>query len=201
MSLDAAIADLAHCRSVLVRVTVGLGVTELDYRAFPDAKSNGEILLHIAGFEFLVLAGARLAQGERIDPEPWAQLKPGFAREAGFTPPTGRELSAYLGHLGQVRQDTIAYLMADSTRRGLEAERFTILQLAQELSATDREADRSCYERLARGVSTSFADDGSVDSRGMVDIPALLLLHETYHRGQLTLNKYIRSRKLREAAS
>lgn len=201
MSLDAAIAGLMHCRSVLVRVTAGLGVAELDYRAFPDAKSNGEILLHIAGFEFLVLAAARVARRERIDPEPWAQLKSGFAREAGFTPPTGRELNAYLGHLDQVRQGTVAYLMGDSTRRDLEAERFAILGVAQELSATDGEADGSCYERLARAVSSSFGDDGAVDSRGMVDIPALLQLHETYHRGQLTLNKYIRSRKLREAAS
>jgi len=201
MSLDAAIADLTHCRSVLVRVMAGAGVEELDYRAFPDAKSNGEILLHIAGFEFLVLAAARLARAERIDPETWTRLKSGFAREAGFTPPTGRELSTYLGHLDQVRQDTVAYLMGDSTRRDLEVERFAISRVAQELSATDREADRNCYERLARGVSTSFSDDGAVDSRGMVDIPALLLLHETYHRGQLTLNKYIRSRKLREAAN
>ena len=200
MSLDAAIAGLAHCRAVLVRVMAGQGVAELDYRAFPDAKSNGEILLHIAGFEFLVLATARSARGERIDPEPWAQLKPGFAREAGFTPPTGRELSAYLGHLDQVRQDTMAHLLGDSTRRDLEAERFAISRVAQELSVADREADKNCYERLARGVSTSFSDDGAVDPRGMVDIPALLLLHETYHRGQLTLNKYIRSRKLREAA-
>lgn len=201
MSFDATIAGLTHGRSVLIRVTAGLGVEELDYRAFPDAKSNGEILLHIAGFEFLVLAAARFARREPIDPEPWAQLKSGFAREAGFAPPTGRALSAYLRHLDQVRQETVAYLMDDSTRRELEAERFAILGVAQGLSATDRESDRSCYERLARGVSTSFSDDGAVDSRGMVDIPALLLLHETYHRGQLTLNKYIRSRKQREAAS
>jgi len=200
MNTEDAIASLSHCRAVLVRVSAGLKVEDLDYRVFPDAKSNGEILLHVAGFEFLIVTSAQATRGERVDASPWSELKAGFAREAGFAPPSGRSLDEYINHLESIRQRTVAFLIRDAGPKCIEAGSFAIRQVAQELSMTDPE-DENCYERLARGVSTSFHDDGAHDAHGMVAIPSLLLLHETYHRGQITLNKYIRSRMLRGAAA
>ena len=196
MSIEAAIARLSHCRDVLVRVTAGLEIEALDYRPFPDAKSNGEILLHIAGFEFLMVAVAQAARGEQVDCLPWPGLKAGFAREAGFSPPTGRSLGDYIARLDAVRRGTLAFLTRDAGPKSIAAESCAIRELAQLLATTDPGEDERSYQRLARSVSTSFADDGTPDAEGMVEIPALLLLHETYHRGQVTLNKYIRSRML-----
>ena len=69
--------------------------------------------------------------------------------------------------------------------------------MAKHLAETDSGEDWDHYRRLAAGIATSFADDGAPDSAGMVDLPILLTLHETYHRGQITLNKYVRARVLR----
>jgi DinB family protein len=98
---------LAHCRTVLARVTAGMTVDDLDHRHFPDAKSNGEVLLHIAGFEFLVIASAQLARGEKPNVSLWPTLKPGFAREAGFAPPHRRGLDDYFQALDAVRERTV----------------------------------------------------------------------------------------------
>jgi hypothetical protein len=191
------LAILAHCRAVLARVTAGLTVEELDHRQFPDAKSNGEILLHIAGFEFLMVACAKLARGDGLDAALWPALKPGFAREAGFAPPQQRSLHQYFQLLDAVRERTADFLgRGDDTDR-IEAASFAIFRVAQHLAEADPGEGMEHYRRLAAGVSTSFADDGSPDAAGMVDLPALLALHETYHRGQITLNKYTCSRLLR----
>jgi hypothetical protein len=192
MSID----NLSHCRAVLLRVTASLSVEELDYRAFPDSKSNGEILLHIAGFEFLTLAAASFARGERVDLSPWPMLKGGFAREAGFVPPEGRALQDYIGRLAVIRELTAAFLVRDAQAGAVRADDFPIAAVARDLSAAHGVGDESCYERLAPAVMSSFRDDGAVDAHGMVDVPTVLLLHESYHRGQITLNKYLRSRLL-----
>jgi hypothetical protein len=170
-----------------------LKVEDLDFRAFADAKSNGEILLHVAGFEFLLIACARKARGETFDGSVWPSLKAGFAREAGFAPPTGRDLGAYFQLLTDIRRGTADYL-ARTCDPGIESAILSIQQVTKDLADADDENDEECYRRLAAGFSTSFRDDGSPDGQGMVDIPTLVALHETYHRGQITLNKYIRSR-------
>jgi len=194
-------ANLSHCRAVLLRVTAGLGVAELDYRAFPDSKSNGEILLHIAGFEFLTIASALCARGGHLDTSPWPALKGGFAREAGFAPPEGRSLQDYVACLAAIRQATAAFLADDRQAGAVRAAEFPITALADNLSAVHGAGDDECYGRLAPAVMSSFNDDGAVDARGMVDLSTVLLLHESYHRGQITLNKYIRSRMLRAATA
>ena len=190
-------AQLAHCRAVLTRVTASLTVEDLDYRHFPDAKSNGEILLHIAGFEFVAICVAGLARDEAPDLALWPRLKPGFAREAGFLPPQGLELDTYIESLQAVRAQTVTFLGNGEDSQHIAAERIAVQQVAQLLAETDPSEDPDCYRRLAAGISTSFADDGAVNDAGMIDLVALLTLHETYHRGQITLNKYIRSRQLR----
>lgn len=189
-----AIAELAHCRAVLIRVTAGLRVEDLDYRQFADSKSNGEILLHIAGFEFLTIATAQPTDEARLDASLWARLKPGFAREAGFAPPQAHTLDDYLGMLDVVRQRTIAVMTRGDYARRAALDAGAIESVARRLSASDRDEGPDHYRRLAAGVLTSVTDDGALDAEGLVDVPALLALHETYHRGQITLNKYIRSR-------
>lgn len=188
------IADLAHCRAVLIRVTAGLQVDDLDYRQFADAKSSGEILLHIAGFEFLAIAAAYPAGRDSVDPSLWTRLKSGFAREAGFSPPRTHTLDECLGLLDVVRQRTTSVLTrADATRRA-RLDGHKLEQVTRSLSASDAGEDPDRYRRLGAAVLSSVTDDGAPDEEGQVDVPAVLALHETYHRGQITLNKYIRSR-------
>ena len=191
------LANLNHCRAVLMRVTAGLTVEDLDHRHFPDSKSNGEILLHIAGFEFLMVAAARWHRGERPDTALWPALKPGFAREAGFAPPRQIGLGEYRSLLDAVRERTALFLASGNDAATIDAAGFPIDRLAHALAEADSGEDPACYRRLAAGVSSSFADDGAPDPAGMVDLPSVLALHETYHRGQITLNKYFRARLLR----
>lgn len=188
------LSELSHCRAVLIRVTAGLDVDALDHKHFPDAKSNGEIMLHIAGFEFLIVATAQLMRGTAPDTALWPHLKPGFAREAGYASPQGRSLADYLERLALVRERTAAYFADGEDANRLDAAGFAIGRMAQALADADPAEDRDHYRRLAAGVSSSFADDGAPDAAGMVDIAALLALHETYHRGQITLNKYVAAR-------
>lgn len=188
------LAGLTHCRAVLLRVTAGLSVEALDHRHFPDAKSNGEILLHIAGFEFLIIATAQLMRGTAPGLALWASLKPGFAREAGFAAPLGRGLADYIELLAAVRDRTAAYLAGAADANSLDAAGLAIERMTQALADADPGEDRDRYRRLAAAISSSFADDGAPDAAGRVDIAAMLALHETYHRGQITLNKYVRSR-------
>jgi hypothetical protein len=191
-----ALASLAHCRAVLARVTAGLTVEELDHCHFPDSKSNGEILLHIAGFEFLIIASAQAAMGAARDGSLWPALKAGFAREAGFAPPRRHSLDEYLGLLDTVRARATEFLGCRDNPRKIGAAGFAIRQVAQELADADLGEDPNHYRRLAAGVTTSFGDDGVPDETGMVEIAAVLALHETYHRGQITLNKYVQARLL-----
>src|SRR6478672_10103642 len=76
--------ELEHCRSVLLRVLKSLSNEQLDFQIFPDSKSIGELLLHVAGFEFLIISGVRLLAGHTLEHHLWRKLKPGFSREAGF---------------------------------------------------------------------------------------------------------------------
>lgn len=192
-------ADLAHCRAVLIRVTAGLEVESLDYRPFADSKSNGEILLHIAGFEFLAIAAAYPAGRANLDPSLWPSLKSGFAREAGFAPPQARTLDEYLGRLDVVRQWTKTVLTASPSTRRTRLDGHALEQVTRLLSASDADEDPDRYRRLAASVLASVTDDGTLDEDGSVDVPTVLTLHEAYHRGQITLNKYIRSRAQRGA--
>lgn len=184
-----------HCRGVLLRVTAGLTEDELDYGAFSDTKTIGEILLHIAGFEFLIIAGSQMLGRQPVDFSSWGQLRAGFAREAGFAPPRGDRIEAYADLLARVREKTSRWLSADPGNRRLPSASFPLRELTGALHAAHPE-DPASYQRLANGIATSLKDDGAVDGSGFVDVVQLLALHETYHRGQITLQKYFRARML-----
>src|SRR5262245_54932034 len=88
--------ELAHCRSVLVRAIKGLSREGLEFQLFHDSKSIGELLLHVAGFEFAIVSGVRLLAGHTPNHRLWREVKSGFSREAGFPSPKGRPLDAYI---------------------------------------------------------------------------------------------------------
>lgn len=182
--------ELEHCRSVLLRVLEGVSNEQLDFQIFPDSKSIGELLLHIAGFEFLIISGLRL---QAVHHPLWHKLKPGFSREAGVPPPKGRSLDDYLEALAEVRENTICYFGEVAERRMIPA-RFQIGALAALLRDNDPESDIKQYDRLAAGLGNSVRDDGAENQRGETDLVNLLQLHETYHRGQITLQKYLCAR-------
>jgi len=186
--------ELEHCRSVLLRVLAGTCNEQLDFQIFHDSKSIGELLLHIAGFEFLIILGARLLTGDTAHHHHlWHKLKPGFSREAGFLPPKGRSLDDYLEALAEVREHTIRYFGGMAERRMIPA-RFQIGALAALLRDNDPESDIKQYDRLVAGLGNSVRDDGAENQRGETDLVNLLQLHETYHRGQITLQKYLCAR-------
>jgi hypothetical protein len=192
--LESSMKELEHCRAVLLRVIEGLSSQQLDFLMFPDSKSVGEMLLHVAGFEFLMVSGAGLLCGDSPDHHLWHKLKPGFSREAGFSPPKGRSLDDYIAALAEVRERAVCNFNPDGERRLVAKAKFPVAALTAVLCGTDPEADAKLYEKLAVGVSTSFSDDGAENERGEVDLVNLLRLHETYHREQITFQKYIYSR-------
>lgn len=65
----------------------------------------------------------------------------------------------------------------------------------------DPEGDAQQYDKLAVGVGTTFQDDGVEDERGETDLVDLIRLHETYHRGQITFQKYVYSRRTPRTAT
>ena len=192
--LETNVSGLKHSRSVLLRVIEGLSDEQLDFLVFPDSKSVGEILLHIAGFEFLMISAAGLAIGNEPDFSMWHKLKSGFSREARFTAPRGYGLDHYLEILAEVRERTFSYFGAQTQRRLVAKSTFPLVPLARLLWSNDPEAGAQGYEKLATGLGSSFSDDGAMNNAGETDLIDLLQLHETYHRGHITLLKYIYAR-------
>ena len=191
---NSSVSELEHCRSVLLRVVKSLSNEQLDFQVFPDAKPIGELLLHVAGFEFLMVSGAKLLAEGAPDHRLWLKLKPGFAREAGFPPPQGRSLDDYLAALTDVRQRTLPFFAESAERRMVQKAKFPITALVALLRDSDPEANVEHYNKIAAGARTTFSDDGSENERGETDLVNLLQLHETYHRDHITLQKYLYTR-------
>lgn len=193
MATNSSVRELEHCRSVLLRVLKGLSNEQLDFQIFPDAKPIGELLLHVAGFEFLMVAGARFLAGSKPENDLWRKLKSGFAREAGFAPPKGYPLEFYQGILTEIRKRTIPHF--SNERRMVSKKGFPIAALIDLLREGDPEAQATHYQKIAAGVGTTFSDDGAEDDKGETDLVNLLQLHETYHRGHITMQKYLYARR------
>jgi hypothetical protein len=101
------IIELEYCRSVLLREVKDLGLEQLDFLVFSDSKSIGEMLLHIAAFEFLMVSVSAFQRSSNPDHSLCGVLKPGFSRESGFRPPRDHPLEHYLDVLAEVRDLTI----------------------------------------------------------------------------------------------
>ena len=147
--------------------------------------------MHVAGFEFLIISGVRLLAGHTPEHHLWRKLKPGFSREAGFPRPKGRSLNDYIEALAEVRKQTMSYFGENAERRMILMTRFPIGALTALLRDNDPEPNVERYEKLAAGLCSSIKDDGAENERGETDLVDLLQLHETYHRGQITFQKYL----------
>jgi len=191
---DSSVLELQHCRLVLLRVLKDTSNEQLDFQIFPDSKSIGELLLHVAGFEFLMVSSAALLAGDMPDYHLWQSLKPGFAREAGSSPPRGRSLKGYLDTLAEVREHTIRYFGEGPERRMVHKATFPTGKLAALLRDNDPQPDVEHYDKIRVGIGNSFSDDGAENEKGEADLVNLLQLHETYHRGHITLQKYLYAR-------
>lgn len=198
--VESGLKSLQHCRAVFLRVVDGLSNDQLDFLMFPESKSIGELILHVAGFEFLMISEAGLLGGDTPDYRLWHRLKPGFSRETGFPLPRGRPLGDYIQAIAEVRGHTARYFGEKAERRMVTKTKFPIGDFATLLRDNDPEGDAKQYDTLAAAVGTTFRDDGAENERGEVDLITLLQLHEVYHRGHITLLKYIHSRLQRESA-
>jgi hypothetical protein len=188
------VSDSEYCRSVLLSVVGEPKTAQLDFLLLPDSKSTGEIILHIAGFEYLLISLACLHKGQEPDYELWQPLKPGFAREARFAAPRGLPFAYYRDLLARVRARTVRYFGEAQNQRKVRKETLFVEALVSRLCANDANDDAAAYEKLAAGAGRSIHDDGAIDENGQVDLVNLLVLHETYHRGHITLLNYIYSR-------
>ncbi len=194
-------SDLKHVRDILKRHTANLSIDELDWLATPKSKSIGETLLHISGFEFLIICAIKLGKSQKFDTTLWHDLKPGFAREAGFEAPRNSVQETYSNLLELVREDTVDFLRAHgplvSKKEVQLSELCRMLHASSPTETGDNSSsDLGTYERLCGSVKNSFLDDAGPQSAATFDLITLLNLHETYHRGQITLLRYLyRSRQ------
>lgn len=174
---------LRHYREVLGRDVAGLDTAALDWRPTTAAVSIATILLHIAAVEYLVIS-AVTAQPEGMEPVDralWEALLPGFARELGLAPCTGRPLSHYTDLLGRVRGKTEA-LLADSWRP-------VDLEFAQQalLDRLELEPGQRDAVGAPLGLPMSIAEGGDKEL-----VVLALIAHESYHRGHITQTKFLR---------
>ncbi len=181
---------IEHARDSLLRIIEKTDEADVERKLFPNSKSIGEILLHIAGFEFVVTEALPEKIGMPSDMALWSRIKTGFAREAGFSEPSGLQLADYAAALLEVRARTLALLDAGQDRK-VEASHYDVRGCLGKLASLDAQASGKIYDNLYAAVGTSFEDDIAEDECGFLDWVSLLIVHETYHRGQLTYMRYV----------
>ncbi|MBA3995088.1 MAG: hypothetical protein C0469_16340 [Cyanobacteria bacterium DS2.3.42] len=183
-------------REILDRHTANLSIGEIDWLVTPKSKSIGETLLHISGFEYLIVCAIKLGKSQTFDAALWHDLKPGFAREAGFEAPRNSVPNVYSNLLELVRKDTVDFLRSHGPLVSKEEVQLSALCAMLQASSQTEKGDGSSlesdpYDRLFRAVENSFLDDAGPKSAATFDLISLLNLHETYHRGQITLLRYL----------
>ncbi len=189
-------SGLKHVREILDRHTDNLSIGEIDWLVTPKSKSIGETLLHISGFEFLIVCAIKMGKSQTFDAALWHDLMPGFAREAGFEAPRNSVPNVYSNLLELVRKDTVDFLRCNGPL--VSKKEVQISALCAMLQASSRakkdngySSKSGNYDRLCRAVENSFLDDAGPASAETFDLISLLNLHETYHRGQITLLRYL----------
>lgn len=180
---------LEHSRSQLIHHTRDLGVDELDWTLTAKSKSIGEFLVHIAGFEFVIVSALKLNRLGRCEPMLWSKLRQGFAREAGFTPPRKLPLDYYFELMEKVRSSTVNFVENFGTT-ALRAD-LDLVGITRYLSSALADTDLDAYSRLSSGLQASFKADSGPSDNFHFDLGMLLILHETYHRGHITLLRYL----------
>jgi uncharacterized damage-inducible protein DinB len=158
----------AHYRAIyatLLKDLNGTPESALDWRLVPGAITIGSSLLHIIGYEYLVvsaIAGAEVASLLR-GPE-WAVYAPGFPRELNVPLPAGRDLGWYLSLIDRRRVDTIRFL--------------------------DEMRDRVLDGETRFYTSGTLFKESSLTQVPNAELIMSLFSHASYHRGQITLIKH-----------
>jgi uncharacterized damage-inducible protein DinB len=157
-------------RQTLEKDLQGLDVEALDWRGLdPEGVVTlGSQIIHIAGFDNLVrsaLLGKDLTEVVR-QPAWQERYSPGFPRELSVAPPAGKSLEYYLGILRAETEETVRVINA-------------VDNLAIDLNGT-----------------TIFYEDGKefqqigLRPHNNRELFFYIPMHDRYHRGQITHQKY-----------
>jgi uncharacterized damage-inducible protein DinB len=157
-------------RQTLEKDLQGLDVEALDWRGLDPAGvvTIGSHIVHIAGFDNLVrsaLLGKDLAAVIQ-QPEWQTRYNPGFPRELSVASPTGNPLEYYLDVLRVETEETLRVITAVGS------------------SAIDLDATTLFYEDGKEFQQTGLRPHNNLEL--LFYIP----MHDRYHRGQITHQKY-----------
>lgn len=161
----------------------------LQWEVVPGATTIGETVLHVGGVEYLLAGSLLIASGWQPDPVLWTALKHGFARNAGFEPPSDLSSEGAIAILEQVRQLTYEAVATSGSENLAES---SIRAAVAMVKATDPTADDEVYEELAKCVAAKPLRQGS----GLSDLPTTIVAHESYHRGQILFQSYLASQRI-----
>ena len=177
---------LKPSRKVLIDALAKLADGDLDRKANKGAKTIGESLLHIAAFEFVSATAKSITKGGKVKSTLWEKVAPGFAREAGFMPPTGLTLGAYASILKAVRaySATVFTKWPNVAKAPLTDHEIEITGSALKQSAS-KMGFAGSYDDLIREMKGSKMVHG-----GNASVSAMLLSHESYHRGQIFFHRH-----------
>lgn len=182
--VDTEIKDLLRCldieRGMLIKDIRELSVDQLDWQITDTAVTIGSTILHIAGWEYLVLNTMRLGKpsADFLESEEWAVYKAGFPRETASLVPQGYGIEFYSTHLEKTRRETKDYLLESD--RNLEEAIFSFYGV------------EDVYDQDGKGQYKSpKASDQLKKHLSIREAFINFVGHENYHRGQITLLKYL----------
>ncbi len=153
-------------RSRLLSDIDGLTVEALDWQITPGLITIGTSLLHIIGFERMLIAAVEGCDVRLIIKQPeWLVFAPGFRRLLPTSHPTSFPLSFYVDLLTKQEQITWNFL--------------------------GKMSDRIMSARSKFYADNKLFQDSGLEDRENRQLLSALLQHEQYHRGQITLLKYL----------
>jgi hypothetical protein len=182
------IRNLEASRNVLSSAVGALDPGMIHAKVAPGAKTIAEALLHIAAFEFLAVGSRAYAAGAQPPIELWDRVEPGFARELGLPEPEEASLGQITEVLGDVRSFTKS--MTDRDPKIL-ATPLTDPELEAFIDSIKQERPNlaSVAGQLFVVARVSRAVHAGVDG----DLSSTLTSHESYHRGQIFLQRHLLS--------
>ncbi len=166
-------------RNSLISAVENLNIKQLDWRFNNNAITIGSSLLHIAGFEFLTA----LAMKYKVPPfsilssEEWKTYKCGYLRECKSMPPIGFHSEYYINLLIENRK--IIYELIKSSKYNFDEKYFYFY------STNDP------FDVQSNGEFKDPKDHDKILSLSNKLILMRLPQHDNYHRGQITLLKYL----------
>lgn len=153
-------------KATLYKDVSDLNITALDWKAAPKCTTIGTLLLHIAGIEDLKISSMKgFDIHQRWQESDWSKLRPGFAIELKREGPQGHEVGYYINILQELEAKTIQYFQNLDRGTLMESSPFYI---------EGKDFQPGCFEILQNHA-----------------LLMSILQHEQYHRGQITLLKFL----------